>query len=120
MPTATRCLFLSLLFLAYPSHTIAADVDAAAVDRVMTDALKAWDVPGAALVVVRGDQMLLLKGYGRKSIAKPDPVTPDTIFPLASCTKAFTSTLLAMLVDEGKLGWDARVRDHLPGFKLAD
>ena len=90
------------------------------VDRVLADALKAWDVPGAALVVVRGDRVLLLKGFGQKSHAKPDPVTPDTLFPLASCTKAFTSTLLAMLVDEGKLRWDDRVRDHLPGFKLSD
>ncbi len=94
--------------------------DSAAVDRVLADALKAWDVPGAALVVVRGDKVLILKGYGQKSHEKPDPVTPDTLFPLASCTKAFTSTLLAMLVDEGKLRWDDRVRDHLPGFKLSD
>jgi CubicO group peptidase (beta-lactamase class C family) len=82
--------------------------------------MKAFDVPGAAIVIVRGDQVLILKGYGKKSIEKPDPVTPDTLFPLASCTKAFTSTLLAMLVDKGRLKWDDRVRDHLPGFKLHD
>lgn len=107
------------LLLAAPSLR-AADVSAAAVDRVVTEALKSWDVPGAALVVVRDGQVVLLKGYGKKAFDKSDPVTPDTLFPLASCTKAFTSTLLAMLVDEGKLGWDDRVRDHLPGFKLSD
>jgi CubicO group peptidase (beta-lactamase class C family) len=111
---------LPLVVFAFPSFASAADIEAAAVDRVMADALKAWDVPGAALVIVRGDQVILLKGYGRKSIEKPDPVTPDTIFPLASCTKAFTSTLIAMLVDDGKLKWDDRVRDCLPGFKLFD
>ena len=114
-----RFLVLLLLF-ALPSPAVAADVEPAVVDRVMADALAAWDVPGAALVVVRGDQVLILKGYGRKNISKPDPVTPDTLFPLASCTKAFTSTLLAMLADDGKIGWDDRVTEHLPGFKLAD
>jgi CubicO group peptidase (beta-lactamase class C family) len=86
----------------------------------MAAALKEWDAPGAAVAVVRGDQTLVLKGYGRKHIDRLDPVTSDTVFPLASCTKAFTSTLLAMLVDEGKLAWDDRVAQHLPGFRLSD
>jgi CubicO group peptidase (beta-lactamase class C family) len=86
----------------------------------MAEALKAWDVPGAALVVVSGDRTVVLRGYGRKHIDRPDPVTPDTVFPLASCTKGFTSTLVAMLADEGKLGWDDPVRKHLPTFHLAD
>ncbi|HEY3789657.1 MAG TPA: serine hydrolase [Urbifossiella sp.] len=116
----TNFRWLILLALVFPSPCSAADVETAAVDRVIADALKVWDVPGAALVVVRNDQVILLKGYGKKSLDKPDPVSPDTLFPLASCTKAFTSTLLAMLVDEGKIGWDDRVRDHLPGFKLSD
>ena len=47
-------------------------------------------------------------------------MTPDTLFPLASCTKAFTTTLLAMLADEGQLAWDDPVRKHLPTFKLSD
>lgn len=103
-----------------PAAARAADPDPAAVDQVMADALKTWDVPGAALVVVLGDQVVILKGYGRKEIDRPDAVTPDSLFPIASCTKAFTSTLIAMLVDDGKLGWDDPVRDDLPGFKLSD
>ncbi|AMV30364.1 Esterase EstB [Gemmata sp. SH-PL17] len=91
-----------------------------AADAVMTDALKAFQVPGAALVVVRGDQTLVLKGYGYRSIDAKDPVTPDTSFPLASCTKQFTTALLAMLVDDGKLDWDDPVKKHLPDFKLSD
>lgn len=98
----------------------AAEPDPAAVDQAVTAALQAWDVPGAAVVVVRGDQTLLLKGYGRKHADRPDPVTPDTLFPLASCTKAFTTALLAMLADEGKLGWDDRARNFATGFHLAD
>jgi CubicO group peptidase (beta-lactamase class C family) len=120
MRIAARSAILFAVLIALPAPLSAADVDPAAVDRVMADALAAWDVPGAALVVIRGDQVLILKGYGRKNVAKPEPVTPDTLFPLASCTKAFTATLLAMLVDEGKIAWDDPVREHLPGFKLAD
>jgi CubicO group peptidase (beta-lactamase class C family) len=98
----------------------AADPEPAAVDRAVTDAMTAFDVPGAALVVVRDGRVVVLKGYGRKRFDRPEPVTPDTLFPLASCTKAFTSTLLAMLVDDGKVAWDDLVRKHLPGFHLAD
>ena len=47
-------------------------------------------------------------------------MTPDTIFPLASCTKAFTTTAMAMLVDEGKMSWDDPVRKHVPYFHLSD
>lgn len=106
--------------LALASPAGAADPAPAAVDRVMAHALKAWEVPGAAVVVVRGDKTLVLKGFGRKSLASPDAVTPDTLFPLASCSKAFTSALLATLADEGKLNWDDPVRNHLPNFRLSD
>ena len=91
-----------------------------AADAVAAAALKAFRVPGAAVVVVRGDQVLVLKGYGRRSFDANAPVTPDTVFPLASCTKQFTSALLAMLVDDDALGWDDPVKKHLPGFRLSD
>jgi CubicO group peptidase (beta-lactamase class C family) len=90
------------------------------VDRVMADALRAWGVPGAAVAVVRGDEVVVLKGYGQRFMGRPDPVTPETVFPLASCTKPLTALALATLVDEGKVDWDDPVRDHLPGFHLSD
>jgi CubicO group peptidase (beta-lactamase class C family) len=49
-----------------------------------------------------------------------DPVTPDTLFPIGSCTKAFTTTAMAILVDEGKMAWDDHVRKHLSYFHLSD
>lgn len=94
--------------------------ETAPVDRVVEDALTAWGVPGVAVAVVRGDDTLVLKGYGRKAADRPDPVSPDTSFPLASCTKAFTATLLGMLADDGVLVWDDPVRKHLPDFHLRD
>ncbi|MDY3563715.1 serine hydrolase [Gemmata sp. JC673] len=98
----------------------AADPTPEAVDALAGDALKAFRAPGAAVVVLRGDQTLVLKGYGRRAVGRDEPVTPDTVFPLASCTKQFTTALLAALVDDGKLGWDDPVNKHLPGFKLSD
>ncbi len=94
--------------------------DQAAVDRVVAEALERWEVPGVAVAIVRDGETVCLKGYGTKRVGADDPVTPDTLFPLASCTKAFTSTLEAMLADEGKLGWDDPVRKHLPAFHLSD
>lgn len=107
-----------LLLAAAPAG--AADPSDSAVDRVMADALAAWEVPGVALVVVRGDETVILKGYGRKQAGQGEPIGPDTIFPLGSCSKAFTSALVAVLADDGLLGWDDRVSDHLPTFHLSD
>jgi CubicO group peptidase (beta-lactamase class C family) len=117
-PSAVWAIVVAALAFTAPAR--AADPNPAAVDRVMADALKAWQVPGAAVVVVRGDKTLVLKGYGRKALASPDAVTADTLFPLASCSKAFTSALLATFADEGKLNWDDPVRNHLPSFRLND
>lgn len=112
--------FTALAALLLASPVRAADPDAADIDKLVADAMHAWGAPGAAVVVVRGDQVVHLKGYGKRQFDKPEPVGPDTLFPIASCTKAFTATLLAMLADDGKLDWDDRVSKHLPGFKLAD
>ena len=67
--------------------------DPAAVDRLVGGSLKRWEAPGVAVAIVRGGETVHLKGYGTKRLGADDPVTPDTLFPLASCTKAFTSTL---------------------------
>src|SRR5205814_483657 len=82
--------------------------------------LRAWEVPGVAVAVVDRERVLWLKGYGVRELGADRPVTPDTVFPLASCTKAFTATLTAMLADDGKLTWDDPVRQHWPPFRLAD
>src|SRR6266508_2113105 len=94
--------------------------DSKKVDALIEGARESWHVPGAAVVIVSGDKVLYLKGSGRRTFGKPGPITPNTVFPLASCTKAFTTTLLAMLADDGKLGWDDPVRKHQKDFHLAD
>jgi CubicO group peptidase (beta-lactamase class C family) len=93
--------------------------DTSKIDTLVSDALRAWDVPGCALVIVSPDGIVHLKGYGVREL-NGKPVTPDTVFPLASCSKAFTSTLMAALADDRKLAWDDPVRKHLPQFHLSD
>ncbi len=95
-------------------------LDAKAIDTAVEAALKAYDAPGAAVVVVRDDKVVHLKGYGVRKLGGDAPVTPDTVFPIASCTKPFTAALLAQLVAEGKLKWDDKVSDHLDAFRLSD
>ena len=96
-------------------HFAAADVEV-----IVRNAIEAWQIPGVAVAIVKDDQPIFLKGFGVREAGGEQAVTPDTVFPLASCTKAFTTTLLAMLADDGVIGWDDPLRKHLPGFKLSD
>ncbi len=89
-------------------------------DDFVNQALKDFKVPGTAVVIVQGDKVILLKGYGMRDTAKQLPVTPQTLFAIGSVTKSFTVTTLGMLVDEGKLDWDKPVRNFLPGFRMYD
>lgn len=82
--------------------------------------LHAARIPGAAIAIVVGGEMVLARGYGYRDREAKLPLTPETVFPIASTTKAFNTTLLAMLVEEGKLAWDAPVRQYLPQFRLRD
>lgn len=114
-----RALALILVAL-LPRMASAQAIDSDTVDAIMEESLKAWQVPGAALAVVRNDEVIYLKGYGVRDLESRQPVNPDTLFPIASCTKAFTSTAIACLVDDGKMSWDDPVRKHLDFFRLND
>lgn len=89
-----------------------------AIDRIVHDAMKAWQVPGVAIAIVQNDNPAILKAYGNRN--DQDPLQIDDVFPLASCSKAFTASLIANLVHEGKMNWDDPIRKHLPGFHLSD
>jgi CubicO group peptidase (beta-lactamase class C family) len=90
------------------------------VDDLVRRAMKQWRIPGLALAVVHDDRIVCLKGYGVRAADESGAVTADTLFPLASCTKSFTTLAMGMLVDEGKMAWDDPVRSHLPDFHLSD
>lgn len=89
-------------------------------DKLAADTMSAWRIPGLAIAVVQNDKLVYMKGFGVNEIGKNDPVTPDTLFEIASTTKAFTTTALAMLVDQKKLGWDEPVRKYVEYFHLDD
>jgi CubicO group peptidase (beta-lactamase class C family) len=77
-------------------------------------------VPGMAIAIVEDDRVTFAKGFGVKALGKPDRVDADTIFPTGSTGKAVTVAALAILVDQGKIGWDDKVIDRLPGFQMYD
>lgn len=79
-----------------------------------------WKVPGLAIGAIHNGNVTLLRGYGKKNLADNAPVTPDTQFGIASCSKSFTSGLIAMLVDEGRLDYDTPVKEYMPGFEMYD
>lgn len=109
-----------LLAFALTATATPPPVDPKTIDRLADDARRAWSVPGLAVVIVRDGKVVHAAGYGTKRAGKNEPVTADTLFPLASCTKAFTTAAVAALADDGELNWDDPVRRHLPTFHLSD
>lgn len=89
-------------------------------DAQMERVRKQFDVPGIAVAIVKDGQIVLERGYGVRELGKPAPVQADTLFAIASNTKAFTAASLSILADEGKLSLDDRVIEHLPWFRMSD
>src|SRR5262245_52165413 len=81
---------------------------------------KAAGVPGMWIGIVEQGKPTLARGFGVRKLGDPAPVGPDTIFPTGSTGKAVTVAALATLVDAGKIGWDDKVIDRLPGFQMSD
>ena len=101
----------SLPALAAPPANFAKRVDA-----VRTAA----EVPGMAIAIVENGKVTLARGFGVRKLGSPEKVDGDTIFMTGSTGKAMTAAALATLVDAGKLKWDDRVTDHIPGFQMYD
>ena len=89
-------------------------------DAHVANVLEAFDVPGVGVAIVKDGKVLLSKGYGVKRLGQSDPVDENTLFSIASNSKAFTGTALGMLVEQGKLNWEDRVVKHLPWFAMSD
>jgi CubicO group peptidase (beta-lactamase class C family) len=89
-------------------------------DAYVAKAVTDWRVPGLAIVVVKDDSVVFIKGYGVRELGKPDRVTEHTRFGNMSTTKAFTALLVAMLADSGRLAFDDPVTKHEPAVQFAD
>jgi CubicO group peptidase (beta-lactamase class C family) len=109
------CLSLLTLFLHGVVH---AQISSVQVDHLVEDALKKFDVAGVAVGIVKDGKIIHSKGYGLKSITTKEKVDKHTQFAIASNSKAFTTASLAILVDEGQLSWQDKVKEYIPEFKM--
>lgn len=91
-----------------------------ALDSYIETAMHERKVPGLAVGIVQNGDAVYVKGFGVRDITTGQPVTPDTLFDIGSCTKAFTAASAAILVDQGKMRWDDRVDEYIPFFHLYD
>ncbi|MCA1660676.1 MAG: serine hydrolase [Novosphingobium sp.] len=97
-----------------------APLNVAELESYIAETMQAWRVPGAAIAIVKGDDIVFLKGIGHADTASRRPVDPDTLFAAGSTTKAFTSFGVGLLADQGKLTFDTPVVEYLPRFQMAD
>lgn len=114
-------LFIGFLFIALTSSAQKKNKSTSAeakLNLIFSKALTDFNVPGMAIAIVKDDKVVLSQGYGVKSTTTGEKVTDQTSFAIASNSKAFTAAALAILVDEGKIQWNDKVRDYLPYFEL--
>jgi CubicO group peptidase (beta-lactamase class C family) len=89
-------------------------------EEYIAKATRDWELPGAAIAVVKDGHVLVTRGYGVRELGKPAPVDAETIFDIASLTKSFTAAAIGALVDDGTLSWDDPVSRILPEVEFAD
>jgi CubicO group peptidase (beta-lactamase class C family) len=89
-------------------------------DAYVADAMREFKVPALAIAVVQNDSIVLMKGYGTRTVGKDEPVDAHTMFAIGSASKAFTATLVAMMVDAGKMRWDDQATRYLPELQMYD
>ncbi|MDH5433628.1 MAG: serine hydrolase [Gammaproteobacteria bacterium] len=92
----------------------------ASIDRFVSEVMKEYQVPGISVGIMENGQIIHQKSYGIANLKTQQPVDVNTIFKIASNSKAFTSAALAILVEQEKLSWDDKVVDYLPEFKTYD
>ena len=124
LQASSRCVLVLWLTFVLATAAIAQSTVPAAppsdLDSYVANSMKAFDVPGMAVAIVKDGKILVAKGYGVRKLGEPTAVDEFTMFAIGSNTKAFTTAALATLVDAGKLAWDDRVYERLPGFVMYD
>lgn len=108
-------LLLPVTFLTSTLHAQLPEIDA-----YIENARKQSECPGIAVAIVKDGKVLMAKGYGVRTMGKPEPVDENTMFDTASLSKSFTAAAIATLVDQGVMRWDDPVRKYLPELELGD
>jgi CubicO group peptidase (beta-lactamase class C family) len=115
----TRKISLLLLFLvASLMQVFSQALTSEQIDKLVERTMKTFHVPGIAVLVVKDGATVHSKGYGVGSVKTGNPVDENTLFGIASNSKAFTAATLAILVDEKKLSWNDKVIRYIPEFRL--
>ena len=114
---APRIALIALFFLA--GATLAA-TDPERFDRIVDDAVQRYQLPGIAVGVIDNGEILYTRTLGEREAGSGKKITRQTLFKIASNSKAMTASLLARLVDAGKLRWEDPVVKHLPDFRMFD
>ncbi len=110
----------AVVFIGFVFTTTKAQMAEASIDSLVKEVLKTFDVPGISVGVIKDGKLVYAKGYGVRSLKNNLPMDENTLVGIASNSKAFTSAAIAMLIDEGKMKWDDKVRDYIPNFKMYD
>lgn len=110
--------FAFFVFIIFTTGLTAQPLTTSQIDTLVERSMKTFDVPGIAVAIVKDGKIILEKGYGVTSLNTMQKMNAHTRFGIASNSKAFTTAALGILVDEGKLKWNDRVTDYIPGFKL--
>jgi CubicO group peptidase (beta-lactamase class C family) len=121
-PTVLRPVILGLIILGFVDFAGGQIPESKrqAIEDLAQDVMTQWNVPGMAIAIVEREQVLMAQGFGVRRLGQPERVDQDTLFAIASNSKAFVAAGLAILVSEGKLKWDDRATDHLPELRLYD
>jgi len=123
MTRYSRLLLAGLFIIAVAVSPLASQTPPGAppdLDAYVQRAMKTFEVPGIALAIVKDEGVVTAKGYGIRKMGDQTPVDARTLFGIASNTKVFTATALGLLVEEGKIKWDAPVIQYVPWFQMWD
>jgi CubicO group peptidase (beta-lactamase class C family) len=109
---------IPFVFLVLSYTTVSAQITSHEIDSLVERTMKTFDVPGIAVAVVKDDKVIHSRGYGVRSLNTKLRTDENTLFGIASNSKAFTTAALGILIDEKKLTWDDKVIDYIPEFRL--
>ena len=110
---------LSLLFVLFSLLSFS-QIEEKKLDELIQNTLKTFDVPGISVGIIKDGKTVYAKGFGVSSMNTKQKMDENTLVGIASNSKGFTATALAILVDEGKLNWDDKVTKFIPEFQMYD
>ncbi len=119
-PISSKAIGFLFLFILFNLPLSAQVLSGSQIDSLVQKTMTTFNVPGMAVAVLKDGKIYHKNTYGVRSIKTQAPVNENTLFGVASNTKAFTTAALGKLIDEGKLDWDTKVNDIIPEFKLYD